>query len=352
MNRPILKKSSISLLYFFLINCAYGQALFDSDEVLEFTLSFDMKSIMKDRDVESEYHEAVLNYQQDGEKVAVPLRIKTRGHFRKISSNCKYPPLRLNFAKANTPENSIFFGQDKTKLVTPCRGDEYVVNEYMVYKLYNLFTPKSFKARLVKVVYHDKVKDKSSDPYFGMLLEEEDQMANRNNMESIEKIGVNPWETKREDFVRMAVFQYLIGNTDWSVQYMQNIKFITDDSTDRPFTVPYDFDHAGIVRAPYANPAPELELSSTQQRRYRGYCIENMNQLAPVFETFNQKKEDIYALYQDNPNLEDGFKKATRKFLDKFYDIINDPKKAKTAFTYPCNESGTGNVIIKGLKEH
>lgn len=331
---------------------AQNPLLFDSDELLEFTLSFDMKSIMKDRDTESEYHEAILSYSQDGEKIDVPLRIKTRGHFRKISSNCKYPPLRLNFAKATTPEGSIFYKQDKTKLVTPCRGDEYVVNEYMVYKLYNLFTPKSFKARLVKVIYHDNVKNKSSDPYFGIILEEEEQMAKRNQMESIEKIGVDPWKTRGSVFLQMALFQYLIGNTDWSVQYMQNIKFITDDTLDLPYTVPYDFDHAGIVRAPYAHPAPELQLSSTQQRRYRGYCIEDMNKFAAVFETFNEKKEAIYKLYEDNPYLENGFKKTTIKFLDKFYDTINDPKKAKTAFTYPCNASGTGNIIIKGLQEH
>ena len=42
-------------------------------------------------------------------------------------------------------------------------------------------------------------------------------------------------------------FEYMIGNTDWSVEYLQNIKLATVDSNSAPITIPYDFDHAGIV---------------------------------------------------------------------------------------------------------
>jgi hypothetical protein len=218
--------------------------------------------------------------------------------------------------------------------------------------LYNLITPKSFNARLVKVIYQDTVKNKSSDPYYGILLEEEKQMAIRNLSNSLEKIGLRPEGTHQGDFLKMAVFQYMIGNTDWSVQYQQNIKLIFADSTSLPSTVPYDFDHAGIVRAPYANPAPELQLSSTLHRRYRGYCIPDMNQFTEVFETFNQLKNDFYAIYEGNPLLKNSYQNQTIKFLDQFYETINDPKKAKQEFSYPCDKSGTGNVIIKGLKKH
>ena len=150
----------------------------------------------------------------------------------------------------------------------------------------------------------------------------------------------------------MAVFQFMIGNTDWSVQFQQNIKLIYDDSTSIPITIPYDFDHAGIVRAPYAEPAPELQMSSTLQRRYRGYCIPEMNQFTEVFETFNQLKDDFYAIYDGNPLLSSSYQKQTLKFLGQFYETINDPEKAEQEFFYPCDKSGTGNVVIKGLKKH
>ena len=143
----------------------------------------------------------------------------------------------------------------------------------------------------------------------------------------------------------------MIGNTDWSVQFQQNIKLIYVDSTSLPTTVPYDFDHAGIVRAPYAKPAEQLQMSSTLERRYRGYCIPDMNQFTKVFETFNRLKADFYALYKGNPLLSSKYQDQTLKFLDKFYATINDPEKARKAFSYPCERSGTGNIVIKGLKK-
>ena len=348
------KQILLFLLCFFLLNIAHGQKsrLFESDEILEFTLRADLKAVFKDRGDDPQYHKATIHYQEDQTVFDIPLKIKTRGHFRKSLGGCKYPPLFLNFKKSATPKTSIFRGQDKTKLVTPCRGDQYVINEYLVYKLHNLITPRGFRARLVKVIYQDTVKNKSSDPYYGILLEEEKQMAKRNLSYSVEIERLSPKKTQKEIYLTMAVFEYLIGNTDWGVEYQQNIKLIKLDSTSIPITVPYDFDHAGIVRAPYAKPAPELKMSSTQQRRYRGYCMPEMKEFTAVFETFNQLKDDFYAIYDGNPLLSESYQKQTLKFLDQFYETINDPKKAKVAFTYPCLKSGTGNVIIKGLKQN
>ena len=346
-----MKYMLLFLVFFFLLNIAQAQTsgLFESDEILELTLRANITTVFKDRGDDPQYHDATLHYQEGQTVFDIPIRIKVRGHFRKRSANCKYPPLFLNFSQSTMPQASVFRDQNKTKLVTPCQGDQYVIHEYLVYKLYNLITPKSFRARLVKVIYQDTVKNKSSDPYYGMLLEENKQMAKRNLSYIVEKEKYKPQFTQKEDFLKMAVYQYMIGNTDWSVQYQQNIKLITADSTSLPFTVPYDFDHAGIVRAVYAKPAPELQMSSTIERRYRGYCMPDMNQFTTVFEIFNQLKDDFYALYIDNPLLSKSYRNKTIKFLDQFYEIINDPKKAAKALNYPCNEFGTGNVIIRGL---
>ena len=146
--------------------------LFESDEILEFTLKYDMKALNKDRGDDPQYHQATVQYTEGETEFNIPLRIKARGNFRKMTSNCKYPPIFLNFKKSVTPENSIFKKQDKTKLITPCRQDELVINEYLVYKLFDLVSPLGFGARLVKVTYHDNVKDKSSEPLYGVLLEE------------------------------------------------------------------------------------------------------------------------------------------------------------------------------------
>jgi hypothetical protein len=325
-----------------------GSLLFSNEEVLEFTLSGNFRELMNDR-VEQQYHPFRLTHTGDQGSTSIPVRVRTRGHFRLAKGNCQYPPLLLNFAKKQTSSDPLFSGQDKMKLVTPCRGEKYVIQEYMVYKLSNLITPKSFRARLVKVVYEDTVKGKSTEPLFGILLEEEEQMAKRNNAISIDKKSMRPEQTDREDFLKMAVFEYLIGNTDWSIQYLQNVKLIAEDSSMLPSTVPYDFDHAGIVRAPYAKPAEQLLLSSTLERRYRGYCMTDMAQFQDVFAYFNGLKDEIYKLYTDSPLLDEKYVKATVKFFDEFYETINDPKKAQVDFMYPCDKNGTGNVVIQGL---
>ena len=348
-----VKHVLLFLVWVFAWSTMLGQSsnLFDEDEVITLNLRGDLKTVFKDHGDDPQYHPASLQYKDDLNTIKIPIRIKTRGHFRKISSNCKYAPILLNFKKSTTPINSVFEGQDKVKLVTPCQGEKYVVHEYLVYKLYNLITPRSFKARLVKVIFQDTVKNQSSRPYYGILLEEEEQLAERNQSIAVEEIGLRPEITQKEDFLKMAVFEYMIGNTDWSVKFQQNIKLINNDSTRLPIAIPYDFDHAGIVRAPYAKPAQELRLSSTRERRYRGYCIPEMKQFKAVFETFNLLKDDFYALYEDNPLLSSRYQSQTIKFLDRFYETINDPKKALKAFSYPCDKSGTGNVVIQGLKK-
>jgi hypothetical protein len=352
----ITRSQKYLLLSFLLLSSGsscYSQSssLFDSDRTIDITLKGDVKALLNDRGDDPQYHNFILSYQQE-QHFEIPIKIKSRGHFRKMPANCKYPPLLLNFDKSATPPNSLFFSQDKLKLVTPCSSDEYVINEYLVYKLYNLISPRGFKARSISLTLYDTIKDKTLGPFFTYVIEEEEQMALRNHSITRELQGLRPESTQRDDFIKMAVFQYMIGNTDWSVQYQQNIKLIAADSSSLPSAVPYDFDHAGIVRAPYAKPAPELQLRSALQRRYRGYCMPEISEFENTFETFNKLKDDFYALYNDNTLISDGYQKQSIKFLDEFYETINDPEKARKAFTYPCDESGTGNVVIKGLKKH
>jgi hypothetical protein len=236
------------------------------------------------------------------------------------------------------------------KLVMPCRGDEYVVREWMVYRLYNLVTPKSLRARLVSVQL-DETGRKSRPPFYGILLEEDEEMAARNQSMVVEVKQVRPEQTDKSAFLTMAVFQYLIGNTDWSVQYQQNIKLIVSSEGTVPATVAYDFDHAGLVNAPYARPAEELQMSNVQERRFRGYCITDMEQYADVVNLYNSLKHDIYALYSSCPLLDAKYVKSTLKYFDEFYATINDAKAMRRQFAYPCDASGTGNVIIRGLKK-
>ncbi|MCM4158894.1 hypothetical protein FHG64_01350 [Antarcticibacterium flavum] len=354
-NGPVLVcRSFICFFLGFFVSAmcsAQPQGLFDSEEIIRITLSGELSGLITDRPEDPEYFPVQLSYSEaNGNKISIPLKIKQRGNFRRLKGNCSFPPLLLNFAKKKTVK-SIFEGQDKIKLVTPCRGDEYVLQEYYAYKLYNLVSPRSFRVRLLEVHLDDPgLRAKDRRPFYGFLLEEEDQMATRNNMIAIKRMLLRPEIMQRDDFLNMAVFNYLIGNTDWSVQYRQNIKLIAEDSLTLPVTVPYDFDHAGIVRAPYAHPAEELRLNSTLQRRYRGFCLEDMEDFEAVIAKYDSLKDDIYAVYTSSTLLDEKYVQRTLKYLDDFYATIRDPKKLRSEFQYPCQKNSTGNIVIKGMK--
>ena len=230
----------------------------------------------------------------------------------------------------------------------PCTDDNYVIREYLVYKLYNLLTPKSFKARLARVSFYDSSRQKEVNNFYCFLLEEDAQLARRNGTHILEKKMIAGEGTETETFLKMAVFQYMIGNTDWSVPYLHNIRLLAIDSLSIPSVVPYDFDHAGIVNAPYAQPAEQLGLQSTRDRRFRGYCITDMKTFDAVIATFNRLQKDFYNVYLTCPMLDSKYLAATTKFLDGFYATINDAKKVTAAFTYPCKKEA--QVIIKGLE--
>jgi hypothetical protein len=326
------------------------QNLFGSDDILNITLQGDVRALLNNRTGEAKYFPMIIRYSGNGVfEDSLSINVKTRGHFRRIKSNCEYPPLLLDFGK-NADLKSLFSGQSKLKLGMPCQGEQFVVHEWLVYKLYNLLTPLSFRARLIKLTLEDNRHKKIASSIYGILLEDDKKMAERNNMILVKR-KMKPQHTFKENFLRMAVFEYLIGNTDWSVEFLQNINLLAADSLAAPIAVPHDFDLAGIVNSPYALPAEELQMTSVLERRYRGYCVKEMKDFDSVVAYYNLKKKDIYALYSDCKWLDTKYIKSTLKYFDEFYSIINNRKIMEREFGYPCDPSGTGNVIVKGLKD-
>lgn len=325
------------------------ERLFETEDVLPITLKGNIRELLNSRSgTPKSFSLSLSHFKADSSELIVPVKVKTRGHFRRLKENCIYPPLLIEFTKKDAQQSFIFKEQRKLKLVMPCKEEKYVIREWLVYKIYNLITPKSFRARLVKVKLEDDNKKKSVSPFYGILLEEEKQMAKRNKGVIVNRKLVSQ-QAEINAFLNMAVFEYLIGNTDWSVPYLHNVKLFARDSMGIATTVPYDFDHAGIVGAPYAHPAEELEMKSVQERRYRGHCMKDMKEFEAVIAHYNRLKKDIYSLYTGCDLLEERYVKSTIAYLDEFYKTINNSKAWQREFAFPCN-SATGNVVIKGLK--
>jgi hypothetical protein len=323
--------------------------LFTNDDVLFLKLYANFRVVQRDRGDNPVYHPALLSYKNDDSvDISIPLKIKVRGNFRKDKSNCSFPPLLLNFPKNNNDSAGLFMNQKNLKLVTQCINDDYVIREWLVYKLYNLVTEKSFRARLVRVSYVDS-SSKKTEVHYGILIEDENAMAQRNGAIIVKRKMVEPQATDHEEYLKMTVFEYMIGNTDWSIAYLHNIRLISPDSTRVPFTVPYDFDYSGIVNAPYAVPPPELNLSSVKDRLYRGYCLPYTD-FDDVVKQYNKLKDDFYKTYTNCSLLTPRDIKQATAYLDDFYRILNNKKLRLHEFGNPCSPEGKAHVLIKGMK--
>lgn len=268
----------------------------------------------------------------DSPGITESISVGVRGNFRR--QNCIIPPLRLKFKNSNP---SMYSSLGSLKLVSSCKltdqYNQYLLVEYLIYKIYNLFTDKSFRVRLLQLTYRDSLGKKKDITQNAFLIEDAKDMAKRNNMVEWKKWKVLTEQTDRELMTTVAVFEYMIGNTDWSVPVTHNIRLIyqKDTQKDYPYPVPYDFDYCGIVNAEYAVPPDMLNLENIRQRLYRGYP-RTMEELTKTLDIFREKKEKIYSLIKGFELLNTFSRKEMIKYLDEFYDTINDPKEVKSVF--------------------
>jgi len=313
--------------------------LFKSEEPLEFTLTGNFKNISKDRDTLSttEYWGEIKVAGTEGGETTLPVQLRTRGHYRLIRRNCAFVPLRLNFAKKDT-KGTPFEGQDKMKLVTHCNSnslyDEYVIREYLADKVHTMLTPRSFRPRLAKVTYVDSATNEPIETRNGILMEHEDDVARRMEGEIIEQTGALFADVDMKQMLETAVFEVFVGNTDWSVAALHNIRLVR-----RPdftvLTVPYDLDFSGLVGTRYSTPDPRLPIRSVKERLYRGPCVP-LTELEPIFAPYHAQKEAIIKLYEETPGLDGRYRKDAIAFIEQFYKMLDSPRDLKWMFVDNC----------------
>jgi len=324
--------------------------LFASQDLLELTIEAPFETIFKEREQESSDHPALLKYiAQDGSLDSVAIEVKTRGKFRLQRSNCNFPPIRVDFPR-DSVANTVFEGQNQLKLVTHCQNgrseyEQQVVLEYLVYRMLNVLTNMSFRARLAHITYVDLDDDRDSLTRYAFFIEDEEMMAQRVGWESLVLMQVPPWEYDQEQLNLVEVFQYMVANTDWDgfkksedqEACCHNLKVIGNPAGP-VFPVPYDFDWTVVDRR-YAKPDPSLPIRTVRQRHFRGVC-RPQEELEAVFPLFNEKKEEIYSLFRNSPYLEPKFIEDTIEYLDEFYEVIDDPGKVRSRLMRDCRQLG------------
>lgn len=326
----------------------YGQnttkPLFQSNEIIEITLASNLKEIINDDDEQNaKYHPAVLSY-NDGNSGPVNLnvKIKTRGHFRRLKENCNFPPLRIKFQDKET-DTTIFNGQNKLKLVTSCRKanrkyEQFILKEYYIYKIYNEITEISFRTRLVKINYIDlerKIKNFSTYAFF---IEDENDLAERTGGKIIETQGIHQDAVDQKQMNELAVFEYLIGNTDWSVIKLHNIKLIVYENEFLIKPIPYDFDFCGLVNPPYTKPPEFLEIKHVTDRLYRGFC-KPKDILEPTLNKFKEQRELIKGIFLSDTLMDIKEKERCLRYVDEFYDVLKNEKSTEQEFYIKCRNN-------------
>ena len=318
--------------------------LFGTDEPLALTLSAPFNTVFRQReDEDRQFQEAKLAYRDAaGVDVAVPLRVRVRGKSR--AAVCDFPPLLLNFRTAELV-GTAFEGEDRLKLVTHCKAsatyDEYLQLEYLSYKVWSLVSATSLRARLVEVGYFDAERERELGKRPGILLEDEDRFGERHGLTKFEGPTIARAKYDAQSLVLLEVFQYFLGNTDWSATQgpagadccHNVVPYVRADGVMVP--VPYDFDSAGLVNAPHALPDERLPIRTVRQRLYRGPC-HTADELAPSFERFREQRASILALFGEQSGLSAKVAAGARAYVEGFYAILDDPKQREDAFFDAC----------------
>ncbi len=321
-----------------------AEPLFADHDPLAIRIEAPFAKIFADRGEDAESHPGVLTYNEtDGSRRALDVKLKIRGIFRRQRDICDYPPLRVNFRKKQV-EGTLFAGQDKLKLVTHCGRNEktaaqLLLKEYLAYRIFNEITERSFRVRLLALTYAEPGSNRErTNPAF--FIEAEESLAKRNgaSVEVVARIRLSELDRVHTNLVE--VFQFLIGNTDFATtrgpedECCHNAVPISS-SPGSYYVVPYDFDFAGLVDAPYAAPPESLGIRNVRQRLYRGLCLSN-DYLEASLERFRQARGAIAALPDQLPGLSGRSLRSTRRYIDEFYATIDDPRRVDRELREEC----------------
>ena len=347
------KIAQISLLLVLLMcnpERAIGQdkpaGIFAEQGELAMEITTDWQPLLRSRDNDTLYPGKLTLDLKSGGQLSIDVEVSTRAKSRKKRDVCKFPPLKIYFDKKQMAGTTLH-GIKSLKLVTHCsrsnRYDSYYVKEFLIYRAYNEITPLSFRVRSLRVTYTDSEGKRDTETDFAFFIEDVDDLAKRNGFEELETDRIRPSKIDLRTHSLYSMFQYMIGNLDWSSfsapngsDCCHNSKLLATGEKEPPFyPVAYDFDASGLVNAHYSLPPEDLKVRRVTDRLYRGFCYHN-NFTAETLALFREKKDSILALFKDEGRLKDKAKQKALDYLGKFFELIDDPKKVEREFEHKC----------------
>jgi hypothetical protein len=312
--------------------------LFEDPRPMEITLTLDLKQYQREK-YEGEYIPVHFLYElNDSVSVEKNVRIKARGQFRR--QHCTFAPFWLNIRKADVVNEHL---QDvkRMKVVTHCNGgqaySEYVLKEYLAYKIYNLLSPVSFRTRLIHMTYIDTGRKNKVTENWAFMIEPEGMLAERFEGVVIKNDELSMRFIRPEQMDLAALFLYMIGNSDYSITGRHNMKILgLDDFGSLGYTpVPYDFDYSGLVNAQYAVPGENLGITTVQQRYFLGLCREDQ-EFQTSIDYIQSRREEILDLVENFPYLGAKHKKEMIRYLEAYFDSASKPGFIRSNLRTTC----------------
>lgn len=305
-------------------------------EALSVTIKSNFQRLISKK-FNEEYQPAVLSFVgPNGDSLNFDIKIKTRGNSRK--SICFYPPLKIKFRKKQL-QNQALLPFNKYKLVTQCKPgstyEEYILKEYLTYKLMEKAYPYAFKVKMLNITYLDvrnngKVKEKQQ---IGFLIENEAELGRRYNARVIERSKSGFHHLERKLALHMSLFQYMIGNTDWAMPNLHNMKVLKVPEYTKLVPLPYDFDYCGLVNTDYAVVHENLSIKSVRQRLYVGPSFAE-NEVDALIEAFADRKQDVLDCVNHFELLDERERKKMLNYLTEFFEELDNSKRMKRVLNY------------------
>ncbi len=323
-------------------------SLFSNEDVFSITIVGPINELVRNMEETPEAYPAMLSVGENNAE-AHDITISSRGKSRRKKETCKFPPLRIRFNEK--PEiDSLFHKQRSLKLVTHCRKStsfqQYTLLEYTAYKLFNEKTEASFRVRLANVSYVDEESQNEIANRMAFFIEDVDDVAKRIGMKKVKRNNVHRTHLDENAVVDFILFQYMIGNLDWSVlkgpsgdECCHNGKLIgaSKEATRDLIPTPYDFDYSGFVNAPYALPPEGMGVHNTRQRRFRGFCYQNSETIIEAA-NYRQRRDEFYSIIESTPGLTQRTTKNAKKYLASFFDDIADDKSIQKNLLSHCRK--------------
>jgi hypothetical protein len=175
----------------------------------------------------------------------------------------------------------------------------------------------------------DTQKKRKPIKQYGFFIEPLEMLCTRANclpikLRTLNQKSIFPWIMDR-----LAIFNYMIGNYDWSVPGQHNvtvIKSLSYEPSGLGIAIPHDFDWTGLVNPTYAIPTEEIGTENVRERLFVGIC-RNKEVFRNELEMFREKRNDFLKVINDFSYISNQTKKDINSYLDGFFNQLTGNKE-------------------------